>query len=314
RAAAAIYGSLVAGRVTTGADRALLRYAALALLARPDDAALHGPALGLLVRDPHTRSRHLPRALTDPRVPATALAAALTTHPEPVLAAFQVRLHGEPGEEAGDILRALAEVTTPALARRAAAVVRVYVERHPEGAGHAAAYVDRRLEHGPAASAVLFPLVTALVQSRPPQVRRALAPVLAAPGTGASRHLRGELLDVLLAYERDQGRDPAVLDALVRAAALGCERRPEVRTRAIVRRAGILLARTPEGAALLDRRLVELAREVPSFAAQLAGWLAADPDAWTSVVGPSTLRTVPALASSMPMRTEGREHGSLRPA
>ncbi|WP_251067406.1 trypsin-like peptidase domain-containing protein [Streptomyces sp. ISL-36] len=60
RAAAAIYGRLVAGRVTTGADRALLRYAALALLARPDDAALHGPALGLLVRDPHTRSRHLP--------------------------------------------------------------------------------------------------------------------------------------------------------------------------------------------------------------------------------------------------------------
>ncbi|MFG2771159.1 trypsin-like peptidase domain-containing protein [Streptomyces sp. NPDC048350] len=313
RAAAATYGSLVAPHATTGPDRELLRYAALALLARPGDADLHGPALGLLVRDPHTRSRHLPRALTHPRVPADALTAALATHPEPVLAALQARLHG-PGEAAGETLRALAEVTTPALARRAAALVGAYVDRHPDGAHHAAAFVDRRLEHGPAARAVLFPLVTGLLRGRPVQVRSALAPVLAAPGTGASRLLRTELLDVLLDHERYAARDLAVLDALLRAAALGCERRPEVRTRDLVHRSALLLVRTPEGATCCDRRLVELAREVPAFATQLTRWLADAPDEWAVVVGPSTCRTVQSIGRSMPMRGEGRGHGSLRPA
>ncbi|MEU7036703.1 trypsin-like peptidase domain-containing protein [Streptomyces sp. NPDC046237] len=313
RAAAATYGSLVAPHATTGPDRELLRYAALALLARPGDADLHGPALGLLVRDPHTRSRHLPRALTHPRVPADALTAALATHPDPVLAALQARLHG-PGEAAGETLRALAEVTTPTLARRAAALVGAYVDRHPDGAHHAAAFVDRRLEHGPAARAVLFPLVTGLLRGRPVQVRSALAPVLAAPGTGASRLLRTELLDILLDHERYAARDLAVLDALLRAAALGCERRPEVRTRDLVHRSGLLLVRTPEGATCCDRRLVELAREVPAFATQLARWLADAPDEWAVVVGPSTCRTVQSIGRSMPMRGEGRGHGSLRPA
>ncbi|MFJ8670015.1 trypsin-like peptidase domain-containing protein [Streptomyces sp. NPDC093600] len=319
RAAAAAYGSLVAEHVRTSADRELLRYAALALLARPGDADLHGPALGLLVRDPHTRTRHLPRALAEPRVPASALAAALTTHPEPVFAAFRSRLDG-PGDAAADVLRALAEVTAPALARRAADLVREYVDRHPEGAPHAAAYVDRRLEHGPAARAVLFPLVTGLLRVHPAAVRSAFAPVLAAPGTGASRLLRTELLDVLLTYETyendgpDASRDPAVLDALLRAAALGCERRSEVRTRDLVHRTGLLLVRTPEGAAHFDRRLVELAREVPAFAARLADWLRADPPEWAGLVGPSTRRTVETIGSPMPMRTDGREHGSLRPA
>ncbi|MGW2205340.1 trypsin-like peptidase domain-containing protein [Streptomyces sp. NPDC001774] len=313
RAAAATYGSLVAPHATTDPDRELLRYAALALLARPGDAVLHGPALGLLVRDPHTRSRHLPRALTHPRVPADALAAALATHPEPVLAALQSRLHG-PGEAAGEALRALAEVTTPALARRAAALVGAYVDRHPDGARHAAAFVDRRLEHGPAARAVLFPLVTGLLRGRPVQVRSALAPVLAAPGTGASRLLRTELLDVLLDHERYAARDLTVLDALLRAAALGCERRPEVRTRDLVRRAALLLVRTPEGATCCDRRLVELAREVPAFAVQLARWIADAPDDWSVLVGPAAARTVQSVGRSMPMRGEGRGHGSLRPA
>ncbi|MGW2019564.1 trypsin-like peptidase domain-containing protein [Streptomyces sp. NPDC001927] len=313
RAAAATYGALVAAHATTGPDRELLRYAAFALLARPADAALHGAALGLLVRDPHTRSRHLPRALTDPRVPAEALTTALAAHPEPVLAALRTRLNG-PGEAAGATLRALAEVTTPALARRAAALVHEYVDRHPEGARHAAAFVDRRLEDGPAARAVLFPLVSGLIRGRPAQVRSALAPVLAAPGTGASRLLRTELLDVLLDHERYDARDLTVLDALLRAAAHGCERRPKVRTRELVHRTGLLLVRTPEGATCLDRRLVELAREVPAFAAQLTGWLAAAPGDWAVVVGPSTRRTVERLGSSMPMRGDGRGHGSLRPA
>ncbi|MFF9911308.1 trypsin-like peptidase domain-containing protein [Streptomyces sp. NPDC013457] len=313
RTAAATYGSLVAPHATTGPDRELLRYAALALLARPGDGSLHGPALGLLVRDPHTRSRHLPRALTHPRVPADALAAALPTHPEPVLAAFQARLHGS-GEAAGEALRALAEITTPALARRAAALVGAYVDRHPEGARHAAAFVDRRLEHGPAARAVLFPLVTGLLRGRPVQVRSALAPVLAAPGTGASRLLRTELLDVLLDHERYAARDLTVLDALLRAAALGCERRPEVRTRDLVRRTAFLLVRTTEGATCCDRRLVELAREVPAFGVQLARWIADAPDDWSVLVGPAAARTVQSVGRSMPMRGEGRGHGSLRPA
>ncbi|MCZ0981499.1 hypothetical protein O1L60_28120 [Streptomyces diastatochromogenes] len=69
RVAAAAYGQLVAGHATTSADRELLRYAALALLARPGDQSLHGAALGLLVRDPHSRARHLPRAVAELRVP-----------------------------------------------------------------------------------------------------------------------------------------------------------------------------------------------------------------------------------------------------
>ncbi|MGW7434335.1 trypsin-like peptidase domain-containing protein [Streptomyces sp. NPDC054861] len=299
----------------TSDDRQLLRYAALALLARPRDAGLHGRALGILIRDPLTRARHLPRALAEPGVPARALVRALPTDPEPVLAALRDRLDG-PEEAAGEVLAALAEITAPALARRAAALVREYVDRHP-GPGparHAAAYADRRLEHGPAARAVLFPLVTGLLRDHPAHLRAAFAPVLAAPGTGASRLLRGELLDVLLRYEAETPSGPAVLDALLRAAARGCERRPDVRTRDLVHRTGLLLVRTPDGAARLDRRIAELAREVPGFAARLADGPPDGPAAWAALVDPETRRTVETLGSSMPMRTESPGHGSLRPA
>ncbi|MDN3297446.1 serine protease [Streptomyces ficellus] len=328
RTAAAAHGPLVARHVTDDADRELLRYAALALLARPGDLALHGPALSLLVRDPQTRARHLPQALTAfragaPGLPASALATALNTHPEPVLAAFRTRLAAGPGPWAEDVLTALAAVTTPALARRAATLVVEYVDRHPRGAVHAAAYVDRRLEQGPAARAVLFPLVSALLRGRPLEVRRALAPVLAAPGTRASAALRAELLDVLLeseeheeydAYEAYGSRDVAVPDALLRAAALGWSRRPEPRTRELVHRTGRLLIRTPEGATCFDRRLVELAREFPGFGALVARWLAQEPHAWATVVGPSTRRTLLGSAGPTPMRVESCGHGSLRPA
>ncbi|MFG3494527.1 serine protease [Streptomyces sp. NPDC047928] len=350
RVAAAAYGRLVCEYVTEDADRELLRFAALALLARPGDVALHGPALGLLVRDPHTRCRHLPRALAvfrsgDPGLPATALAAAMTTHPEPVVAAFRARLR-EPwraatGYDGGaaELLGALATVNTPALARRAAALVREYVDLHPAGAVHAAAYVDRRLEQGTAARAVLFPLVAGLLRSGRVEVRSALAPVLAAPGSAASRALRAELLDVLLEYEGCESRDPAVPDALLRAAALGAARRPEARTRELVRRSALLLLRTAEGATRFDGRLVELAREVPGFAALVAGWLAEEPGEWAAVVGPSARRTIESIAGPvrvaltvpsptaaqpvpmperepppMPVRAESRGHGSLRPA
>ncbi|MEV3993466.1 trypsin-like peptidase domain-containing protein [Streptomyces sp. NPDC049837] len=330
RVAAAAYGQLLAAHVTTDAERELLRYAAVALLGRPGDAALHGPALDLLVRDPHSRNQYLGRALAAfragaPGLPANAFAAALNTHPEPVLAAFRARLlDGGPGPGAAAVLDALAGLRTPALARRAAELVRAYVHRHPEGAVHAAAYVDRRLEQGPAARALLFPLVSGLLRGCPVQVRGALAPVLAAPGTPASRPLRDELLDVLLEHERYEshdGRDLAVLDALLRAAALGAGRRPEGRTRELVHRAGLLLIRTPEGATCFDRRLVELAREVPGFASLVVGWLREAPTDWAFVVGPSARRTVERLGGApagpvhpMPMRAESRGHGSLRPA
>jgi hypothetical protein len=296
RVAAVAYGLRAAPFVRTEADRELLRYAALALLARPADWTLHGGALGLLVRDPRTRARYLPKALErfvagDPQLPAGALVAALTTHPDPVLAAFRARLRPQ-GPDTGEVLSTLADVTTPALARKVAALVREVVELRPEAAAHVAAYVDRRLEHGPAARAVLFPLVAGLLDGCPAPVRAALATVLAAPGSRASGPLRRELLDLLLAQERD----PAVLGGLLRAAADGAARRGEEPTRELVHRTGLLLVRTPAGATGFDRGLVDLARQVPGFATLVARWLTGAPEEWAAVVGPSTRRMIENLA------------------
>ncbi|MEU8888964.1 serine protease [Streptomyces sp. NPDC048442] len=346
RVAAAFYGGVVAPHAAGAADRELLRFAALALLARGEDLSLHGAALALLVRDPASRSRFLPRAVAafvvgEPRVPADALVAALGTHPEPALAALRTGLHAA-DSRAGEVLAALAGVDTPALAPRVAALVAEYVARCPDGAGYVAAYVEARLERGPDARAVLFPLVSGALRGRAWQVRSALAPVLAAPGTAVSRALRAELLDVLMEYEEYQqwerfqeqfqereeweGREQAVLDAVLGAAARGAGARDEERTRELVRRAGVLLVRTPEGATRFDRRLVALAREVPGFARLVAEWLAGAPQQWAALVGPSARRTVQALAEASPparegggedgapMRGAGRGHGSLRPA
>ncbi|MGW0599552.1 trypsin-like peptidase domain-containing protein [Streptomyces sp. NPDC002776] len=290
RVAAVAYGLRAAPHVRTSADRELLRYAALALLARPDECTLHGGALALLVHDPHTRARHLPLALRhfasgDPQVPPSALAGALITHPEPVLDAFRERLRRP---DAGPALRTLADVTTPALARRVAALLREAVERRPERAGDVAACMDRRLEHGPAARAVLFPLVTGLLDGGSEQLRAALAGVLAAPGSPASRPLRQELLEILLAHEHD----PGVLDAVLHAAA----QQDGEGLRDLVHRTGLLLVRTPEGAARFDRGLVDLGRHVPGFAARVAGWLTDAPQDWAAVVGPSTRRMIENLA------------------
>jgi hypothetical protein len=290
RVAAVAYGLRAAPHVRTAADRELLRYAALALLARPADCTLHGGALALLVRDPQTRSRHLPQALErfaagDPQVPPSALLAALTTHPEPVLDAVRARLRGP---DTGRVLRALADVTTPTLARRVVALVREAVEGRPETAGEMAAYVDRRLDQGPTARAVLFPLVTGLLDGGPEVVRAALAAVLAAPGTPDSGPLRRELLEFLLTHEHD----PAVLDAVLHAAA----RHSGDDLRDLVHRTGLLLVRTPDGAARFDRGLVALGRHVPGFAAQVAGWLTDAPGEWAAVVGPSARRMLENLA------------------
>ncbi|MFD8218672.1 trypsin-like peptidase domain-containing protein [Streptomyces sp. NPDC059697] len=296
RVAAMAYGLRAAPHVRTEADRELLRYAALTLLASPADCTLHGGALGLLVRDPWTRARYLPQALErfaagDPRLPAGALVAALNTHPDPVLEAFRVRLR-QPGADTSEALRTLADVTTPALARRVGVLVREVVELCPEAAAHVAAYVDRRLEHGSAARSVLFPLVTGLLVGCPAPVRAALAAVLAAPGSQDCDPLRRELLDLLLAHEQD----PAVLDTLLRAAADGAARRGEEPTRELVHRTGLLLVRTPAGATGFDRGLVELARQVPGFATLVARWVTGSPDEWAGVVGPSTRRMIENLA------------------
>ncbi|WSX18199.1 serine protease [Streptomyces sp. NBC_00988] len=290
RVAAVAYGLRAAPHVRTEADRELLRYAAEFLLARPADSTLHGGALALLVRDPHTRTRHLPQALRhfasgDPQFPPSALAAALTTHPEPVLEAFRARLHGPHASEA---VRTLADVATPSLVRRAAALVRETAVRWPETAAYLGVYVDRCLDHGPAARATLFPLVTGLLDGGPASVRTVLAAVLAAPGTPASRPLRRELLEFLLAHEHD----PAVLDALLHTAG----RRDDDEIRDLVHRTGRLLVRTPAGATRFDRGLVDLGRHVPGFAALMARWLADTPEDWAAVVGPSTRRMIENLA------------------
>ncbi|MGW0030671.1 serine protease [Streptomyces sp. NPDC003314] len=316
RAAAAAYGRLVTGRATAPADRELLRYAALALLARPADRALHGAALGLLIRDPESRGRHLPRAATEPGVPVDALVEALATHPEQVLDAFRTRLDA-PGGDPAAILAALAGIDAPALARHAAALVRDHALRHPGDAPHVAAFVDRRLEAGPGARAVLFPLTCDLIRSRSVLLRRALAPVLAAPGTGASRHLRDELLDVLLeqeGHERDGAGEPSVPEVLLTAAAGEAERNGGARTRRLTHRAGLLCVRTPEGAARLDRLLAALVDERPVFTELLCGWIVAAPGDWAPLLGIATLDALRGPGTPMPMRADGRGHGSLRPA
>ncbi|MEV8321154.1 trypsin-like peptidase domain-containing protein [Streptomyces sp. NPDC059900] len=291
--AAVAYGLRAAPHAATDADRRLLRYTAFALLARTSDDTLHGAALALLVQDPQTRARHLPPALKrftagDPQLPASALTAALDTHPEQVLAAFRTRLYG-PGPAPGDVLRALADVTEPLLARRVADLVHDVLELRPDLAGHVAAYLDLRFEQGPGARPVLLPLVTGLLRHRPPPVRAALAAAVAAPGSDASRALRTELLEVLLRGERE----PEVLDAVLCAVAGGDDKE---RVRDLVHRTGALLVRTPEGATSFDRRLVELARSVPGFSALVARWMCAHPQDWSALVGPSSRRMIENLA------------------
>ncbi|MGW5866769.1 serine protease [Streptomyces sp. NPDC055239] len=291
--AAVAYGLRAAPHAGTDADRVLLRNAAFSLLARTADDTLHGAALAFLVRDPQTRARHLTPALKrftagDPQLPASALVAALDTHPEQVFAAFRTRLHG-PGPTPGDVLRDLADVTAPALARRVADLVHDVLELRPDLAGHVAAYLDLRFEQGTGARAVLFPLVTGLLLHRPAPVRAALAAPVAAQGTDTSRALRTELLDVLLAQERE----PEVLDAVLCAVVVGDDKE---RVRDLVHRTGVLLVRTPEGATCFDRRLVELARSVQGFSALVTRWICAAPQEWSALVGPSARRMIENLA------------------
>lgn len=211
-AAAAHHGVRAARRATSAGDRELLRHAAFALLRRPARPALHDAALAVLVRDPAERSRHLEAALrrftaTGDAELAAALGTALPTHPEPVLAAFRDLLTQPAFPEAqAQAVHALARLRTPALARRAADLVRQHATLRPWRAGDdVAAYLAIRLRHGNAARAVLRPLVADLLRDQPPAVRERLARVLAA-GHGP---LRDELLELLLADETE----PSVLEA-----------------------------------------------------------------------------------------------------
>ncbi|MET8898542.1 trypsin-like peptidase domain-containing protein [Streptomyces albogriseolus] len=293
RAAAVTHGLRVAPYARDLGDRTLLRYAALAVLVRTADRALHGGALALLVRDPDSRGRHLARALErfaagDPHFPPSALTDALTTHTEPVLDAFRTRL--TQGTDPEDTFRALADATTPALARPVAALVREAAARRPELTGCVAGYADRRLDLGPAARAVLRLLLTELLDGGPRPLRTALAGVIAAPGTSASRPLRRGLLDTLLAQETD----PGVLDAVLRAAARTAG--PELRV--LVHRTALLLVRTAEGAVRLDRTLADLARHVPGLAAAVAAWLTDAPHVWGPLVGPATREVIDELTGA----------------
>ncbi|MEV7994532.1 trypsin-like peptidase domain-containing protein [Streptomyces sp. NPDC086077] len=330
RAAAVTYGLRAAPHTRDEADRELLRHAALALLARPaggalHGGALHGGALALLVRDPHTRARYLPRAAGhfaagDPQLPASALATALATHPEPVLEAFRTRLRRADAVEALSVLAealfaggggpsAAGGAGGPVPARGVAEVVREAVALRVGWAGPVAAYVDGRLDvgcggaegspEGPQpgctcggrcrdARTVLFSLVTGLLDGGPEELRVALAGVLAAPGAPASRALRRELCDFLLVHEHAA----PVLEALLRTAA----RHGGDRLRALVHRTGMLLVRTPAGATRFDRTLLDLGREIPGFAARVAHWLNDAPQDWAAVVGPSTRRMIESLA------------------
>ncbi|MCX5176470.1 serine protease [Streptomyces virginiae] len=294
RVAAAAYGPATAPHVRTPADRELLRHAAQALLARPADATLHGSALAILLRDPQVRGRYLPDALAcfrDPgsgsRLPAEALVAALPVLPDPdgVFTALRARADGE-------VVRALAALTTPGLARRAAELVREHLARCPGDAPHAAFFVDRRLDQGPAAASVVRPLVRDLLFGAPAGVRAELAVVLAAPGRAASHPLRGELADTLLREEAD----PGVLDVFLGAVAAGAAGRPQDRTRELLRRTGRQLLRAPGGPAVFERRIVELARTQPAFGALVARWLATAEAEAAALLGPSARRTVETLS------------------
>lgn len=308
RVAAVAYGLRAAPYAASEADRELLRVAAATLLSRTADAALHGGALALLVRDPVSRGRYVEQAAVrfaaaqDPQLTAAALGVALASHPGPVLDAYRRRL-AAPGSQAGDVLRVLAEEAAPAVAAPATEFAAALLRARPDTAGHVAAYAERRLARG-GADAEVGALVRAAFRTGPPSVRAALAPLVAAPGDAPGAALRGELLAELLREETH----PDVLEALLVALVVRHDTRPgaapeeraghAARLRSAVLRVGTVLARGPEGGRRLDRRLAELARTVPGFAAYALAWYDEDPGVWRALVGSGGLRTIEDVAAS----------------
>ncbi|MGW4697634.1 serine protease [Kitasatospora cineracea] len=238
-----------------GSGAQLLRLAARTLLAREDEPALHGAALALLVRDPAGRAEHLPAALAgyragDPFLTAEVLAGLLAEHPDQVLAAVRARLL-VPGARAGEGLRVLDGAADPAVARAGLLLAAELLREDPERAGEVARHLDAALDAGRDGR----PLLDAVLAAGPP-VRALFVPVLAAPGGG-----REELLDALLAAERDEG----VLAAVVEALAARHAGHPERRVRE-------LLARVAERWPGADAALVRCAGRWAGFARLLASW------------------------------------------
>ncbi|RPE32374.1 serine protease [Kitasatospora cineracea] len=238
-----------------GSGAQLLRLAARTLLAREDEPALHGAALALLVRDPAGRAEHLPAALAgyragDPFLTAEVLAGLLAEHPDQVLAAVRARLL-VPGARAGEGLRVLDGAADPAVARAGLLLAAELLREDPERAGEVARHLDAALDAGRDGR----PLLDAVLAAGPP-VRALFVPVLAAPGGG-----REELLDALLAAERDEG----VLAAVVEALAARHAGHPQRRVRELLVR---VAARWP-GA---DAALVRCAGRWAGFARLLASW------------------------------------------
>ncbi|MEV7939762.1 serine protease [Kitasatospora sp. NPDC088264] len=272
RHVAAAVHALHAAPHAVGAAAGLLRFTALTLLAREDEPGLHGAALALLVGDPATRAEHLPAALAlhraggDAFLTPRALAPALESDPEPVLAALADRL-AAPGAAAAETLRVLADARTPVATRRGAELAARLLREHPALAGPVAVdYLGRRLERaatgGPAARLELRVLLGGALAARTAGVRRPFAQVLSVPvADPAADALRCELLDTLLAIETD----PAVLTAAVERLAEHCAAENPARARAV-------LARATPGLPRADELLVRWAGRSAAFAQLLAQW------------------------------------------
>ncbi|MEU7096600.1 serine protease [Kitasatospora aureofaciens] len=255
-----------------GAGAELLRFSALTLLAREDEPGLHGAALALLVGDPATRSGYLDAALAlhraggDAFLTPCALAPALESDPEPVLAALADRLVA-PGTAPAETLRVLADARAPVAVRRGAELAARLLREQPELAGPIAVdYLGRRLRQaaidGPTTRLELRVLLGAALAARTTAVRRPFAEVLSAPvADPAADALRCELLDALLAAETDR----AVLTAAVERLAEHCAAENPARARAV-------LARATPGLADADDLLVRCAGRSAAFAQLLAQW------------------------------------------
>ncbi|MFF8775165.1 serine protease [Kitasatospora sp. NPDC015120] len=261
-----------------GAGPGLLRFTALALLAREDEPALHGAALALLLRDARSRAGHLAAALAvyrrgeDRFLTARALAPALESDPEPVLAALADRLGGPAGAgpagaPVAGTLRVLADARAPLAVRCAAELAARLLRERPELAGPLAVdYLGRRLAHGvvegPVARLELRVLLSSALAARAAAVRRPFAEVLSRPVPDpVADALRCELLDTLLATEGD----PEVLAAAVAGLAEHCAAERPARARAV-------LVRAAAGLPDADPLLVRCASRSAAFAALLVRW------------------------------------------
>ncbi|MFJ9953076.1 trypsin-like peptidase domain-containing protein [Kitasatospora sp. NPDC091207] len=279
RHVAAAVHALRAAPYARGAGPELLRFAALALLAREEEPCLHGAALALLVRDRQARAGHLPAALAayrhgeDRFLTARALAPALESDPEAVLAAFAHRLDA-PGAAAAETLRVLADARTPRATRGGAELVARLLRERPALAGPIAVdYLGRRLARGAAAGPVarleLRVLLGSALAARAGAVRRPFAQVLAVPvADAAADALRGELLDTLLATEGDR----EVLAAAVERLAEHCAAERPARARTV-------LARAAAGLPGADELLVRCAARWAAFALLLVRWPEHEPPA-----------------------------------